>query len=82
MSFESDIEKFIHPINTAVAKAVADVKTAADKDKAVIGLDVRTAVANGEAAIKEATPELEAVAKAAAASVKALVEAALAAHGL
>lgn len=87
------LESLIHPIKVrvaaalALAKADADkeilvVKATAAKDKAIIAADVKTAVTAGEAAISEATPELEAIAKAGYAAAKAAVEAALASHGL
>lgn len=87
------LESLIHPIKVRVAAAVAVVKADADKkialvvstakaDKALIAADVKTAVTAGEAAISEATPELEAIAKAGYKAAKLAVEAALASHGL
>lgn len=87
------LESLLHPIQVRVAVAVAAVKAdavkeiavvkaTAAKDKAIIAADVKTAVTAGEAAISEATPELEAIAKAGYAAAKLAVEAALASHGL
>jgi hypothetical protein len=78
MSIESDVEKFLQPIEGAVTAAIADLNTKAEAEKTAIASDVKAVAADAVAAVKGSAPEVEAAAKA----VFDAVIASLKAHGL
>jgi hypothetical protein len=79
---EEDLEKFFHPINSAVAKALADAQVEAKAELGIVSGDVKAALAKGLADAKAANPALEAGAESLANELIKLAVAALAAHGV
>jgi tRNA(Glu) U13 pseudouridine synthase TruD len=79
---ESALSNAIHHTRIAIDAAKAKVLADAEKEKAVIASDVRTALAKVQAAVKADAPEVEAAIKKAVNDAVAAVEAALAARGL